>query len=349
MTRVEAILVSVRDTLNDPRQERYTTDMLLRLINEAQKVIAVKANLLRDKQTIGLEAGVASYTLPYGGYKITRVLDTNKTKLPVYTHSYMDKHFGEDWETHTGPEIEAVVYDKQQLTSIKVYPIPTVDILTQNEYLPVESGIWNPAVFNSYYGVVVDSALSRDAFSSVYGLTASIDYVVYTLIDGVPVITSSESAVPNTLYGILVDLDDSLLINTAYDPAYGVTASIESYYATSPYGVVTEVDTLDSNSPYGILTSLTDQPPELDVYFNREPLPIVAEDDELEVGFMFDKAIKFYVTGMALRNDNDTQNRQMGAEELNFFSIELSAATKESSIDYANTSTRETSSYIGAF
>ena len=55
------------------------------------------------------------------------------------------------------------------------------------------------------------------------------------------------------------------------------------------------------------------------VYYTECPQLPECVDDILPLDKCFDTALKHYIIAQALRNDLDVQNRQMGAEELEFY------------------------------
>jgi uncharacterized protein DUF6682 len=255
-TRLEEIIVRIRDTLSDPNSERWTDAQLIRLIDEGQKTVAKHAGFIRSKITVPIVAGVADYTLPEQVYAITRVMSELTAKLPLVSHDEADFHYGATWELTEGATLLAVIYDKLQANNIKLYPIPTQ-------------------------------------------VTAGSD---------VPVV-----------------------------PVYGVTSS----------GAVT-VDSL--SSPFGVATGFTvSSSSVLSIYCLLNATTLVDINSDLECSIAFDKALKFYATGMALRDDKDVQNRTMGNEELGFFQIELREAMSDSAKDFTGTTTQYTPKYQGAF
>jgi len=256
-TRIEDILTRARDTLSDPKKERWSDDMLLRLLDEACKILVEHTGYIKSRILVPLIADQAIYTLPDTVRKITRILDKNGVSLPFYTHEGADKRFGIYWETLVQDPVVAIIYDRLKTNEFKVYPMP----------------------------VTVDPAL----------------------------------VVPTT-------------------PEYGFTTSIVDVAVT---GV---------NDPYGVITGLiAPSVDSLTVYCTMNPVTITTVNDTLEFNPIFDTALKFYITGMALRNDKDTQNRQVGNEELSFFRTELKAITKDSASNFTMSPTFRTVPYGGAF
>lgn len=121
-------------------------------------------------------------------------------------------------------------------------------------------------------------------------------------------------------------------IFTATD--YGVTATVEDDIVTPDYGVVADVSTNSTeskefNSVYGVMTGMVSAIASLTVYYRHKPATINAIDispSVLEIDDKWDKAIKHYVVGTALRDDQDTQNRAVGNDELMIYGGELGEA-----------------------
>lgn len=70
---------------------------------------------------------------------------------------------------------------------------------------------------------------------------------------------------------------------------------------------------------------------------------------EPEVPEMFDKAIKHYVVGTALRDDRETQNRTIGNEEIQIFFEEVQLARREGMTNTVAVDTQYTTTYNTGF
>ena len=159
-----------------------------------------------------------------------------------------------------------------------------------------------------------------------------------------------------SVYGTLTYWEDSL---NSYN-LWGVTGSLgdedlASYPLEPIYGVVTalgdEVGAYDVPE-WGVLVNFCDNegsPDDLVVYYQKQPHTLVDVDSELEIDSAYDKALKFYTTGMALRDDNDVQNRAIGNEELALFNVELAAAIKQGAMDGTASNTQYHPSYSTGF
>jgi len=66
----------------------------------------------------------------------------------------------------------------------------------------------------------------------------------------------------------------------------------------------------------------------LNIYYIRNPKKLTNLTDELELDELFDTALKHYIVGTKLRADMDTQNRALGAEELQLYMVELDSVIK---------------------
>jgi len=239
-TRLEEILIRARDTLSDPNAERWTDARLIRLADDAQKSIAVFAGLLRSKVEVNLVTSQTLYTLPADAHRIIRVTNEANQVIPLVSHDYADQHFGLNWEQHTGSPAKAIIFDKLNGGTFKVYPSPTTT----------------------------------------------------TQLVGTP---------PNQVYG---------LTTSGVAQAQGLS---------SPFGIATGFEAVST-------TFLT-------VDYLANPTPLVLATDLLQFNEAFDRAMKFYITGMALRDDKDVQNRQIGNEELVLYQAELRQAISDGMLD----------------
>lgn len=138
------------------------------------------------------------------------------------------------------------------------------------------------------------------------------------------------------------------------DSEYGVVSEISGLTNSDEYGVLATLTsggtTETFNSVYGITTDISETSEALTIYYIRKPVKVTLINQELEIDDVFDSAIKYYVTGKALRDDMDTQNRVVGNEELSFYERELTEAIKDSTMDYTQSSNKQYSArYKGAF
>lgn len=122
-----------------------------------------------------------------------------------------------------------------------------------------------------------------------------------------------------------------------YGLAAGLTVPEGEYDQLTYYGVVGEF--IDSSmeediqlSYYGVVTAI-EEDDILTIYYSRcPPLPVTVDDD-FELDECFDAALKFYICGIALRNDVDAANRQMASEEFALYQREVDAIIQLAHVD----------------
>ena len=256
MTRIESILVKVRDTLNDKDADRWSNQVLLRLLYDACCDVAKEANVLRKILPIQIRKGRFIYKLPEDLLIIKAIVYGGK-ELPIKSTEWLAQQT-ETWrKSTTKNQITHIVYDKLDSLQIQVFPRP------------------------------LDA---KEAYA---------------------------------------DLDPTI---------YGTDTGIEDYSldGSNDFGVISNI--LDSNtiddvdSPFGIITDMNESD-FMSVIYVRRPKAIDSVNDSLEFAPLCDSAFKYYVAGMALRNDLDVQNRQMASEELDLYQRELNDIRNISSQD----------------
>lgn len=182
MSRISSILVRARDSLADPRKERWSDARLVRLIDEAQKAIARRFELFRGETTIALDTETTTYQLPDDVWRITRA-SFEGICIPMLTYSELD-HRNPEWMSDTGPKVEAIVFNNRSMNEIRVYPAPNDEF--PNEFFDIipiygvtdsfediqgnQFGIMSDLVerpgsnvtFTSPFGVVSDVAILKE-------------------------------------------------------------------------------------------------------------------------------------------------------------------------------------------
>jgi len=129
---------------------------------------------------------------------------------------------------------------------------------------------------------------------------------------------------------------------------FGVITEFPGIDFQSTAGVMTDLfpyNIVDMNGDYGVTTDLIGSYAAV-IYYLKKPSDIISLTDTLEIDDVYDKAIKFYVSGRALRDDMDTQNRAFGNEELKFYERELKEAISDDTNDYTR-NTHYHTSYTG--
>jgi hypothetical protein len=249
----------------------------------------------------------------------------------------MDKHVDSVWELDTGLP-ECIVYDKTNLGQIQVYPIPDFD---DYSYAFVQGAAfeYQLTAMPSSSGVLVgdgDGTVGDD-----YGVTVSSSY------DGVPEELSSAYGVVSEVYGSLYQFPEVL-----YGGLYGIVTELADMPILGEYGVLADVELLSTtesnvflngsdpqgiNGTYGVTTAFVDQVAELRYHYLYNTAELTSIDDSLVIDSVFDIALKYYVVGMALRDDLDAQNRSLAQEYLELYARELQEAIRVSERDFTQT------------
>lgn len=176
-TRIETIIKRARYTLADPDKLRYSDERLLALLSSAQKDIARQTRILKDTMAIALTIGVADYFMPDDTWLITRAT-FDGVRIPMVSHDRLDEK-NPGWVTDSGAKVEAIVYDRRNLTKIKVYPIPS-ELYFSNTY----------------------------TISPVFGVTTSVDNVVPNQVFGVLTGLDIGTIFEPSVFGVVSDLGE---------------------------------------------------------------------------------------------------------------------------------------------
>ena len=167
-TRVADIITRARDTLADPKKERWSDDRLLRLLDEAQKDFARQTSLLKGYANIPLTPYVATYNLPDDCWRLTRAHYAEQ-RLQLLSHEAMDEQ-NLAWYTQVASTVGALVFDQRNETEVRCYPIPNDDAV-ENSYAFEQTGAPEYAG-SGQYGVV--TAFGDYPLNSAYGVTTSV-------------------------------------------------------------------------------------------------------------------------------------------------------------------------------
>ena len=293
MSRISDLITDIRDTLADVNGTRWADTRLVSLIQDAQEDIVLHTGLLRAKTTISLVLGQSEYSLPSDTLCATRAR-FNGSKVHFKSHAQMDAK-SDSWETTEGNNIEFIIYDKQNRKNITIYPIPT-SFVDETSITTINEGTTEtlvPAGIQSCFNNLV-----------AYGIDIS------------PTELSSISVDPANA-GIIVDATDF-----TFSSDYGVSTDIST----------DDVDFTDSYEVYGLVTDF-EEILGLVVNYTRRPNALVDVNSELEIDETWNRAIRYYVHGMALKDDSDTQNRTWAADELKLYDRELGLAEEISAVD----------------
>lgn len=151
----------------------------------------------------------------------------------------------------------------------------------------------------------------------------------------------------------------------ALEPAYTIFSNLKAgVFRIWPKVVEGSANIVTQNQAYGGLIDIevTDELfslPEIenvesDIYkyvsviYNAKPILLTLDslDSDIEIDEMHDIALQYYITGQALRVDQDTANRQFSAEQLALYSAYVDKTKTEQSVNN-NTFSRQTIPYRG--
>ena len=227
---------------------------------------------------------------------------------------------------------------KNNLLRTKVTQIVAKDKVVYS--LPADAVRMTRAVFADGSRLPIKSHDDMDLKDPVWEVTtgSTVQYLVFDKLNPgefklypIPAVTPEvEDFTFNSLYGAVVTITNDSIINN-----YGVVANITDTPALSS----------SFNSPHGLVADMSTLEVGLIIYYNRRPIEVNAIDTTesyLEIHNIYDKAIKHYAIGMAWRDDQDTQNRALGKEELGFYAMEFVEAKSNSSSDNLSASKQAT-------
>ena len=148
------------------------------------------------------------------------------------------------------------------------------------------------------------------------------------------------------LYGCIITADgDTFSIDSVYGAVIrSITDLTTPTYTTDEYNVNPVI-----GDAYGFSVTLDDDPDDIILYYYQWPVAITATSDELEVDQIWDTALKHYIVGMALRDDKDTQNREVGNEELILYKAQVNQAKGLASNDFTKRRTHYNTLYNTGF
>ncbi|EGP7953235.1 hypothetical protein I0O82_001223 [Campylobacter jejuni] len=372
MSRVSDIISAARYSLADPDGDRWSDSRLLQLINDAQKTIAKRGRLLRNSITFDIELGKSEVNLPNDFQALDTALYADKLLNLIDTFT-LDNNASKWYDKVGTPRY--VVTDMNNKGVIKLYPKPDISDNLLITFIHANGKDY------SYSNIiedikVIDKLLSSEGLNNL-GFYGFIDYDSLPNY-GVPLLAGSDFGIPifwfPVDFGVVTWGEDFGVSNIGEDFGFINTGNIQAYIDivnnvnlnTGSFGVITDIDDKISSNQYGVITdieldgkyygdkygSLT-KVATVDTNFKlryiRKPKPITDVNDELEINDSLDLAIRYYVLGYCLRDDNDAQNRTVGNEYLQLFENELREAIIESSKDFIDTSRYFNTKYFNGF
>lgn len=138
MTRVEAIIAKARAQLADPAKTRWSDEVLLSFLSEAQQELSNECLLLKKFYEFAVYHNQNTYNLPSDFIRLEAAWLLDDNKIPMKFKSYEDLNKIANWESKTGKP-EFFVYDiiKRSGECI-LYPTPTKDNIEVNAIIDGE-------------------------------------------------------------------------------------------------------------------------------------------------------------------------------------------------------------------
>lgn len=372
MSRVSDIISAARYSLADPDGDRWSDSRLLQLINDAQKTIAKRGRLLRSSITFDLELGKSEVNLPDDFQAFDTALYADKLLNLIDTFT-LDNNVSKWYDKIGTPKY--VVTDMNNKGVINLYPKPDTN---NNLLITFENANGKDYSYNKYIEdiKVIDKLLSSEGLNNLdfYGF---IDYDSLPNY-GMPLLVSPDFGIPifwfPVDFGVVTWGEDFGISNIGQDFGFINTGNIQAYIdidynvylVTGSFGIITDIGDEVSKNQYGVITNIeldgkyyddkygsltkvTAVDTSFKLRYIRKPKPITNINSELEINDSLDLAIRYYVLGYCLRDDNDAQNRTVGNEYLQLFENELREAIIESSKDFIDTSRYYNTKYFNGF
>lgn len=191
---------------------------------------------------------------------------------------------------------------------------------------------------------------SYSSASSCYGISIADDWQTYSSISPYAIIYDRLDQGIVRLYPIPNDdLFDTVF---DFDEDLGTITEFAGFTVDVDLGGVSfleeESSTFEYDSLFGEVSFVAELPPAVTIQYFALASEVTSVNDTLQISSMYDKALKYYITGNALRDDLDTQSRQMGAEELALYQGELTLAKASAAKNFTFSADRQTK-YIGPF
>lgn len=310
-TRIAQILRQARQTLGDKDGDRWSDQDLLDLLDEGHKDYAHHAQILRGVYEMAVLDGQAIYTLPDDIFKVLRVEFDNKF-LTISTYDEMDEH------------ARNLVMNRRDLDS----PSSTrVNSDFNSDFVTVQ---WQSDTAPEPSAIIFDKSNMGEC--RLYPIPSETeDQAQYTF--------QNESGIDLPFVGAEL---------------FGLVTAVDDYTFDSTLGVVTDlydpfVEHEVFNQVEGVVTAMGESTGSILFRYIKTPDAVNTLTSDLLTPRAFDKGLKYYITGHALRNDLDTRNVERGNQELAFYERELKLATDLVNTNAVQSNQPRQTTYRGAF
>jgi len=356
MLSAKDIVLKARLSLGDMEADRWSDDRLLDLVDEAQKDVCLNTHLYRKDAYIPLIVGQCIYDLPDDTLIVHRVQTLNQL-LPFTTKDMMDSK-SLQWRDERAELIELVMKDSIPMNKIEVYPVPDGSMFYIPTYKGIDLGVGTQVALLDVEGVWSDMVYdgTRSNMPETLGVYTGTRLIGSLDIQGIE---------PDlTVWGVLVDyyeIDASGTVSIDYDfidypnRPLGVTSEATlargSSGDTSLFGVMVDLDPDHGylGSGWGAVASIIEEGAVMKVLYSASPPTIGSLSGPLVLASIWETALKYYVAGYALMDDNDAGNMARGAEFLKRYQRELNRAQTLSTIEQHDAVGSNVTKYNTAF
>lgn len=145
------------------------------------------------------------------------------------------------------------------------------------------------------------------------------------------------SSIDYRVYPILVNTGN--IVYFVFSSVYGIVVNGDGLGLSSIYGVI--AGALIDDSIYGVDVALSYAGVEITIQYIAHPPGIAADSTTLLIPEDYDIAIERFVKGLALLDNIDSQNTEMGIEELKLYEAELVSAARDSASNFTKPIARE--------
>ena len=343
MTKVSEIVKAARyiltDTPNDTASRGWSDERLVQLVDEAQLEICKKTSIFKREYYIPLSNGIYTYSLPDDLIKIDRVMsDKRVTQMSMADMDDIDLY----WRRIIGDEIIHYILDSVNMNKLEVYPIPSEALTYVPFYRIVDIQGKFYFVLNNPVGVFTGNTPIIGELDPTTGVLTEVrgDLSIGNLTDYL---------LEPTIWGLITDIFGLENISTYYtQPSTGVLSGV-SYgsggqtLSTSVWGTITDVSQKVGlmDATWGAITSVARDSSVLKVRYSALPEHINGIDSALNIPDKWTEAIKYYVAGYALLDDNDAANNNKGLQFISKFNSDIDAINKlGKSTDASKSATR---------
>jgi len=348
VTKVADLINKIRyilvDAPNLQEARGWSDERFIDLIDEAQKDICTTARIFKREHYLSLAKGVYSYPLPDDFISADRFTTWN-AKLPELTMNDMDER-SISWRLDEANYVEAIIQDSVNMNFLEIYPKPNAELTYTPFYTVVSFENKWYFVLQNTDGVLSDTLPDVALYDPVEGV-----YLDATGSAELANLTDMEYA--TTLWGTITDVYGNVgTVRTLYpNQRDGVLTGVDARAGATAeeadlWGVITDVNQAAGmlGGTWGVVTSTTKSESVVKVRYSALPEELKYETSNLALPDKWATAIKYYVAGYALLDDNDAKNNEKGIMFIGKYDTEKDKLTK---LGNSTTATKSATAYRG--